>query len=142
MASSSSCLKNNPLLPYWSSKSGPGPHVLKSPNNLRQAYHILKSLPATPTLRRMVRRCGKCHRYTTGSPSPDLDHQGSNGGSVCTLDHHPSPCDWTDQQDRPCHFSQDLHVSQGEHGAGGPSNQPQVDQRLAALQLQVDQLQK
>ena len=98
--------RKNPFLPYWSSIHGVGPHVLQSPNNLRSAIGVLKSLPTTDSIRlplsNMVRRCSKCHRYTQGAPVPELDHHGSNPGNFCSLAHHPSPCDWANKDSIGC----------------------------------------
>ena len=134
MSASDKVVRNNPLLPYWSGVSGRGLHVLQSPNNLRSAILFLRSLSSPTSGRIMVRRCTRCHRYTTGAPSPEVDHQGCNGGSACTLPHHPDPCDWTDQQDRPCQHHHSLQQGPSSQGGGG-----QVDlMRFAALKQQVE----
>ena len=121
--------KNNPFLPHWCSIPGQGPYVLKSPNNIESAIHFLRSLPTTPRLR-MVRRCKKCHRFTTGAPHPDLDHATSGTGAACTLPHHPTPCDWADEKGEVCQH----YLTDNSHEEAGNS--------VFDLRQQIEQLQR
>ena len=132
-------VKNNPLLPIWSCVPGEGRHTLQSPNNLSSAIRFLRSLPSTPRL--TMRRCARCHRYSTGAPSPDVDHGGSGTGASCNLAHYPAPCDWTDERGRACQYLPDqVRNVEGLHedlGAGGG-----MDPSLAAALQQLEQLRK
>ena len=47
-------------------------------------------------------RCTRCHRYKKNAPSVDLSHVGSKGESQCKLDHYPLPCDYVDDDGKPC----------------------------------------
>ena len=111
--------RQNPFLPYHSSVRGEGPHILQSPNNLRSAIGILQNLPSTPKLSsvisKMPRRCIKCHLYISSAPSLDLCHTGSDSGLSCSLQHHPNPCDWIDQNNLPCLFYPTGQASPDNH---------------------------
>ena len=136
MSSSHPAAKNNPLLPYWSRTKGGGPFILKSPNNIHSAIHFLRSLPPTPSLENMVRRCQTCHRFVTGAPDSSLDHGGVPSGSACSLDHHPSPCNSEDLHGQPCtHYE----GAQGQYGASRSA-----DNSLDAVSLQqrIEQLER
>ena len=130
-------VRNNPLLPIWSCVPGAGRHTLQSPNNLDSAIRFLRSLPPTPRLR-MVRRCTKCHRYSTGAPTPDVDHAGCGTGNACTLSHYPVPCDWADEQGRPCQYLPGPMLPE-VLGTGGSGTQ---DDALTAMYQQLEQVRK
>ena len=48
-----------------------------------------------------VRRCTGCHRYISGAPTPDLEHNGKYG-SDCQAEHHPDPCDYIHREHGAC----------------------------------------
>ena len=73
-------------------------------------------------------QCISCHRFLTGAPQPEVDHQGAPHGSLCTLPHHPDPCEWHDEQGNPC-----THHQPG--AAGG-------EDELTRLRVQMQRLQE
>ena len=81
-------------------------------------------------------QCGSCHRYLTRAPHPDVDHQGAPHGSLCTLEHHPPPCAWVDENGVGCaHHLQVLHEPP-------PVSEPEVARdEVALLREQMAQLQ-
>ena len=132
---SDKAVRNNPLLPIWSSVPGQGRHRLQSPNTRAAAIRFLRSLPPTPGIT-MVRRCKTCHRYSTGAPHPDVDHSGSGTGPACSLPHHPDPCDWEDDRGRPCQFQHG--TTEDSVDLLGPSAQETTDNDAALVDLPVD----
>ena len=81
-------------------------------------------------------QCHSCHRYLTGAPHPDVDHQGAPHGSLCTLEHHPPPCAWVDESGAGCaHHLQVLHEPP-------PVSEPEaVSDEVALLREQMARLQ-
>ena len=85
----------------------------------------------------------QCHRFLTGSPNPEVGHQGVPGDSQCSLQHHPPPCPWTDSSGAPCtHYPPARDV--GESEAAEEAIQVQLEnvwREREQERLQIEQLQ-
>ena len=122
MSTSHKLARNNPHLPFWCPIPGRGYYHLIYPHTLRAAKLYLKSLSQSIV---MVRQCSECHRFITGAPNPDVDHNApAPGRGACTLSHHPPPCPFVSEHGVPCthsYTSEDLIIPSAIAGHINPS---------------------
>ena len=93
-------------------------------------------------------QCLKCHRWLTGSPTPEVGHQGQAGGTVCSLTHHPSPCPFKDENGVLCSFYEQQQYEENAaaaaataaaHSSDVLTAAPPVSSHTEAAQLHLQQ---
>ena len=85
-------------------------------------------------------QCPKCHRFLTGASSPEVGHQGTPGGSVCSLPHHPEPCTFSDDSGAICTFYESCSMEDDAvvTAATGGLEAAQLQQQLVQLQQEKE----
>ena len=82
-------------------------------------------------------RCSRCHRYKKNAPSPELSHVGSQGESKCKLDHHPSPCDYTDENGEVCNAESNETI---DDEPATKENVRQMEEKFSQQSLDLDRM--
>ena len=85
-------------------------------------------------------RCSKCHRYKKNSPSPDISHAGSAAESKCKLDHHPTPCDFLDEDGNPCTVTPDGDTRADEETLEAARRSKEMEDKFTSQSLEMEQL--